>query len=93
VLREAMAMNLPCIAVDQAATREQLQNGDSGLLVSNRILDWVQAIERLYEDPELQIKIGEQANASVRQFSIDSMVEKTEACYYKTLERINSRSN
>ena len=93
VLREAMAMSLPCIAVDQAATRDQLQNDNYGLLVSNRILDWVQAIERLYEDPELQMKFGKQANAAARQFSIESMVEKTEACYYKTLAKINSRSN
>jgi glycosyltransferase involved in cell wall biosynthesis len=93
VLREAMAMSLPCIAVDQAATRDQLQNGEYGLLVSNRIVDWVQSIERLYEDPELQIKIGKQANTAARQFSIESMVEKTEACYYKVLERINSRLN
>jgi L-malate glycosyltransferase len=93
VLREAMAMSLPCIAVDQTATRDQLQNGDYGLLVANRIVDWVQAIERLYEDPELQIKIGKQANTAARQFSIESMVEKTEACYYKVLERINSHSN
>jgi L-malate glycosyltransferase len=93
VLREAMAMSVPCIAVDQSATRDQLQNGEYGLLVSNRILDWVQAIERLYEDPELQIKVAKQANTSARQFSIEAMVEKTEACYYKVLERINSRSN
>jgi L-malate glycosyltransferase len=92
VLREAMAMSLPCIAVDQAATRDQLQNGNSGLIVSSRILDWKQAIERLYNEPELQIKIGKQANEVARQFSIDAMVEKTEACYCKVLERINSRS-
>lgn len=93
VLREAMSMSLPCIAVDQAATREQLQNGDCGLLVSTRIVDWVQAIERFYEDPEFQTKIGKHANAVARQFTIDAMVEKTEACYYKTLERINLRLN
>ncbi len=93
VLREAMIMSLPCIAVEQDATRDQLQNGNCGLLVSSRILDWVQAIEHLYQDSESQIKIGEQANAAARQFSIESMVEKTEACYYKVLERINSRSN
>jgi len=93
VLREAMAMSLPCIAVDQQSTRDQLQNGDYGLIVSNRILDWVQAIELLYEDPELQIKFGKQANTAARQFSIEAMVEKTEGCYYKVLERINSRSN
>lgn len=93
VLREAMAMSLPCIAVDQAVIRDQLQNGDSGLIVSSRILDWVQAIGRLYQEPELQIKIGTQAKIVARQFSIDAMVEKTEACYYKVLERINSRSN
>jgi L-malate glycosyltransferase len=93
VLREAMAMSLPCIAVDQAATRDQLQNGDCGLIVSNRLLDWVQAMDRLYQDPELQNQIGKEANACARQFSIEAMVEKTEACYYKVSERINSRSN
>jgi glycosyltransferase involved in cell wall biosynthesis len=93
VLREAMGMSLPCIAVDQPATCDQLQNDNYGLLVSNRILNWVQAIERLYEDPELQTKIGKQGNEAARKFSIESMVEKTEACYYKVLERINSRSN
>ena len=93
VLREAMAMSLPCIAVDQPSTRDQLQNGEYGLLVSNRILDWGQAVERLYEDPELQIKIGKQANIAARQFSIESMVDKTQSCYYKVLDRINSPLN
>ncbi len=93
VLREAMAMSLPCIAVDQAATRDQLQNGDCGLLVSTRILDWVQAIEHIYEDPDLQTKLGKQANTFAQQFSVKTMVEKVEACYYEVLEKINSRSN
>lgn len=92
VLREAMAMGLPCIAVDQAATRDQLNNGECGLIVSNRILDWVQAIERIYEDPELQTTLGKQANEAARQFSIEAMVEKVEVCYYEVLEKINSRS-
>ena len=34
VLREAMVMSLPCIAVEQDATRDQLQNGNCGLLLS-----------------------------------------------------------
>lgn len=93
VLREAMAMSLPCIAVDQSATRDQLNNGECGLLVSTRILEWVHAIERIYEDPELQKNLGKQANKAARQFSINGMVEKVEACYYEVLEKINSRSD
>ena len=93
VLREAMAMDLPCIAVDQAATRDQLNNGECGLLVSTRILDWFHAIERIYEDPELQTNLRKQANEAARQFSIDAMVEKVEVCYYEILKKFNSRSD
>ncbi len=85
VLREAMGMGLPSIAVDQAATREQLQNGESGLLVSGRISDWVEATETMYQDPELRFKLAKQARTAARQFSVDAMVEKTEACYYEIL--------
>ena len=86
VIREAMASGIAVIAVRQPSTEEQVK---SGLLVSSDPLEWLQAIEKLHEDPALRTELARAANGDVRQFSIGAMVDKTEECYRRVLGYYN----
>lgn len=91
VLREAMGIGLPAIAVEQPAVRDQLQDGETGIVVSNQISQWVEAIEKLFRERELRQRIGMQAKMHARHFTVDAMVVKTEACYYSVLHRTSKQ--
>jgi glycosyltransferase involved in cell wall biosynthesis len=82
VIREAMACEIPVIAVHQASTAELVQ---SGILVSKNLAEWRQALERLHADPELRMLLAKNALEYVRTFSIEAMVYKTENCYRSVL--------
>ena len=80
VLREAMGAGVPVIAVRQAATEEQVL---SGIVVSVDQKEWIDAMRKLFENPELRKELAEHARQNARRFTVESMVRKTEECYYR----------
>ncbi len=88
VLREAMGSGLPTVAVRQNAVYELVKDAETGLLVSaDAKKEWVNAIERLYEEPELRRKLGSRAREFARRFTPQSLADKTLACYEAILGR------
>jgi L-malate glycosyltransferase len=55
-----MMMGLPCVATDVGTTPLIIRDGENGLLVRTGE-QWLEALERLLDDPELRRRLGEQA--------------------------------
>jgi glycosyltransferase involved in cell wall biosynthesis len=55
-----MAFGLPCVATDVGTTPRIIRDGENGLLVRTDA-EWIAAIERLVDDPDLRRRLGEQA--------------------------------
>ena len=55
-----MAFGIPCVATKVGTTPMLIRDGENGLLVRTRA-EWVSALERLLDDPELRRRVGEQA--------------------------------
>jgi L-malate glycosyltransferase len=82
VLREAMAIGVPVVAVRQPSTEEQVS---SGILVSGDPAEWCKAMQKLFDHPGLASELADKAKKQARNFTIDSMVDKIEDCYRKVL--------
>jgi len=82
-LLEAMAAGLPVVATGVGGTPEVVVDGVTGLLVPPRDPDALaQAITRLLQDPDLRRKMGRAGRERVeRCFSVERMVQQTEALY------------
>ncbi len=65
-LVEAMALGLPCIALDSAATRNVVRHGETGFLCRNST-EVRQAIAELVDSAELRERLGTAARLDVRQ--------------------------
>jgi colanic acid/amylovoran biosynthesis glycosyltransferase len=66
VLMEAMAMEIPCISTWITGVPELIRDGIDGLLVAPSdaaTVAW--AVARLMDDPELRLRIGEQARQRI----------------------------
>jgi len=55
-----MAFGIPCVATDIGTAPMIIRDGENGLLVRTE-QEWVAALERLIDDPELRRRLGEQA--------------------------------
>jgi glycosyltransferase involved in cell wall biosynthesis len=87
-IREAMAAGVPVIAVRQESILEQIQNGETGLLVDfNGLEEWIAAIENLQQNRDLRLSLIEKARNHIQQFTVESMTDKTEECYRNVLGR------
>jgi glycosyltransferase involved in cell wall biosynthesis len=83
VLRESLAMGIPVVATDVGGNREVVVDGETGLLIppgDSKALNG--AILRLLRDPALARTLAENGQRRVKgRFSIEAMVEGTEAVY------------
>jgi L-malate glycosyltransferase len=61
-----MAFGIPCVATEVGTTPMLIRDGENGLLVRTPE-EWVSALERLLDDPDLRRRLGEQA----RQDAVD----------------------
>lgn len=86
-LLEAMASGRACVATDIPGSRDIVESGGSGLLVSPRDPnDLARAIRRLAEMPELRSTLGREARRRVTEhFSIDGEVRAHEELYESAL--------
>ena len=87
-LIEAMACGRAVVGTDVKGIRNLLQHEDTGLLCPPTVDGIKTAIERLFQDDSLRIRLGKSAEAFVKDhFSLDKVVE-TEL---KTIESVGSR--
>jgi glycosyltransferase involved in cell wall biosynthesis len=89
VILEAMAAGVPAVATRVGGTPELVEDGYTGLLVPvqnpERIAD---AVGRLLDRPEMARAFGEAARQRVvDEFTMDRMLAKTEALYFRLLEQ------
>jgi glycosyltransferase involved in cell wall biosynthesis len=80
VLLEALALGTPAAALDTGGTPEILEDGESGLVVSDP-LGLGDAVRRLVDDAALRERVHEGALARARLFSPERLVPRYEAVY------------
>ena len=81
-LLEACLAGCPIVATDTGGIPEIVSDGRSALLVAPGAVEALAAaVIRLLGDPTLASRIGENARADVRRFSLESEVEAMEAVY------------
>jgi len=81
---EAGIIGIPTVAVENQTFLEAISHGNDGLL-SKDTNAWVSNIERLIDDKELRITIGEKARQKVLKKYLTSSGDNEE--YYKFLEK------
>jgi len=89
VILEAMAAGIPVVATRVGGNPELVEDGRTGLLVrvenAGEIAD---AVCQLLDRPEMACALGRRARQRVvDEFAIDRMLAKTEALYFRLLER------
>jgi glycosyltransferase involved in cell wall biosynthesis len=52
------ALEIPCVVSDVGSGREVVEDGVTGLVVPNTVVDWVAALRRLIDDPALRRRMG-----------------------------------
>jgi glycosyltransferase involved in cell wall biosynthesis len=83
VLIEAMAAGLPCVAYDcPCGPRAIIQNNANGFLVENGNLDsFVQKMELLIEDENLRMKMGKNAQESVKIYDLENIMQQWKSLF------------
>ena len=77
---EAMACGIPVVSSNAASLPEVV--GDAGTLVPPRdVAGWVEALDRLLDDPALRAGFAAQGVARARRFSWDTAAERTLEVY------------
>lgn len=84
---EAMTMKVPVIATNVGGLPEVVKDGSTGLIVPPGNVDALcNAIKYLVKNPEVRIKMGENARARVLEhFTIEKNVRKTEEVFLEML--------
>jgi glycosyltransferase involved in cell wall biosynthesis len=89
VMMEAMSLGVPVIATNIGGSPEAVADGITGFLVPPADPEALaDKIELLMNDPKLCERLGQAGPARVvERFSIEEMIQKTEALYGKCLRR------
>ncbi|HEX5237459.1 MAG TPA: glycosyltransferase [Sphingomicrobium sp.] len=81
-----MMMGIPCVATDVGTTPLIIRDGENGLLVRTED-EWVEALERLIDDPRLRVRLGQQARLdAVANYSTNAIAAE----YRKVLDQVVS---
>ena len=86
VTMEALAAGLPVAAVDASGTRDIVENGKQGLLVSNNVNDLAQAIDQLLESPELMKKFHINALEKAKTFDVKNCARQLVHVYEQAIQ-------
>jgi len=82
VLKESMAAGVPAITTDVGGSREIVECGVSGFVVSPGDSEALAAsIIKLLSDKELRARMRQESLVKVQEFTTENMVEKTVAVY------------
>lgn len=80
-LVEAMALGLPCVALDTVRHRDVIRHGESGFLYSSHA-DLLERVAQLIDTPALRIEMGARARELARaRFSVRRFGERLLAAY------------
>lgn len=76
VLLEAMSSGLPCVAFDcETGPRDIITNGVDGFLIEKgNMMKMIEAIEKMIENREERLKMGENAYQSIQRFSPEAIL-------------------
>lgn len=87
-LLEAMSYGLPVVASDIPAFRDLTENGRNGFLVPpNDPMQWALALQKLIEDDDLRIRLGDESlNMTQNKHSYKSVSRKLIKLYTNILE-------
>jgi glycosyltransferase involved in cell wall biosynthesis len=80
VVLEAMACGKACVLSDIPVFREYFTHGEDALLCSSRE-EYVAALDRLADDPDLRERLGENGRETAEEHSLDQVGEKLAAIY------------
>ena len=80
-LMEAMACGLPCIVSNVRGNRDLIDDGKGGFVVENNENEYLEAINKLKNDPMLRKQMGEYNINKIKNYSIDSILEQMEKIY------------
>jgi glycosyltransferase involved in cell wall biosynthesis len=87
-LPQAMAAGLPVVATHVGGIPDAVHEGETGFLVpSGDVAALADRLERLVSDPALRVRLGEGGRRRVEEFSVETMVRRTEALYERLLAR------
>ncbi len=85
-LREAMAMGKPVIVANRGMLPELVEDGISGIVVSDKAEELAKATIQLLKNNELRKRMGEEAYRRAHQeFRLDRQAEEVERFYYKII--------
>ncbi len=87
ILMDAMSVGLPIVASRVGSVPEIVIDNENGIIIDAGRSDQLKAaILRLYEDPDLARRIGDNGKTRGRNFSADIMSQKYLEIYRSTLE-------
>jgi glycosyltransferase involved in cell wall biosynthesis len=83
---EALASGLPVVASDVGGAREQIREGETGLVVPPRdVPALTHALQRLAGDSAERTRMAEGARKDAERFSLDAMIDRTLRLYREAL--------
>lgn len=85
---EVQAIGGPIIASDIAAAREQIVDGETGIILPPKdVQALADEIERMYNDPQLRLKMAAAARVHVRRsFTLERMINEETECVERVLK-------
>jgi len=86
VTMEAMAADLPIVAVDATGTSDAVEHGKDGLLTENEPGALASALEQVIDDAELRQHLKEGAKEKVKWFDMDRQAERMLGVYEQAKE-------
>lgn len=86
VTMEAMAADLPIVAVDATGTRDEVDNGVEGLLTENDSAALAAALQRVLDDEALFAGLKERAKEKAKSFDMMLQAEKMVNVYEQAVE-------
>ncbi len=87
IFTEAMASELPIVAVRAIGSRDVILNGENGFLSSDNVDDFSQKTLKLIDDENLRKKMSEKAKNRARYFSIENSTRKMLSLYKKIIKQ------
>ncbi|MBQ7524926.1 MAG: glycosyltransferase family 4 protein, partial [Abditibacteriota bacterium] len=85
---EAMSAALPCVSMNAGGIPENMTDGVDGFLCENNVESYSGALRKLFDDPDLRRKMGENAKKDSARFSVGGMIDRFEEFYSKALYEV-----
>lgn len=86
VICEALSAGIPCVAVRAAGIPEVVEEGVDGLLTTNSVDEFADAVCKLISDPDLRNRMSQGAIENSKRFSVETMVEHFESFYHSVID-------